>query len=241
MRMLEDAARAAAAPRRAWLRPGPLGGIAFVVVIAVSFLPGIPPGVDASEGHVTNWFLDKRTEILVANYMTGFAAFAFAFFLGGVHSMLGRAEGPDDGYAAVAVVGGSIFLTMTLAGVALFNAIAFNVAEQGDAAVVRGLWDLLNFVFILGGFGIAILVGAVAAATPRSASLPGWFGRVGAALTAVWLIAGVALLTDGDVLGPGGLLWGAAFVGFSGWVLAVSLLMATGAGARDQAGVTTTT
>ena len=226
MRAPELAVSAARTPRRAWLRPGPAGGIAFIAIIAVSFLPGIPPGVDASSAHVADWFVGKRSEILAADYITGFALFAFAWFLGGVAALLRRAEGPDDGYAAVAMIGGTAFVAMTLLGVALFNAIAFNVAEEGDLAVVRGMWDLLHFVFVAGGFGIAILVAAVSAAVTRIAGAPWWLARGGWALTALWLLAGVAMLFDNEVLGPGGVLWGAAFVGFSGWVLAVSALMA---------------
>src|SRR5918912_403271 len=105
-------------------------GIGFAVLTIVGFvLPGTPPKADDPTAKITTFFGDHRKEIIVGNFLLGLGAVLFLWFLGSLRSYLRAAEGGEGRLSAAAFGGGVAGTALLLAGAALFNGIAFKLAD----------------------------------------------------------------------------------------------------------------
>lgn len=173
--------------------------------------------------------VDHRNTILVEQYLGGLAAFPFIWFLGSLGSFL-RTHG-EPRLAAVAFGGGIVTAGLALAFAAIQATLAFDVAKQGDPAVVRALFDLnslLPFPFVL-----AVLVGATSIAALRSKALPRWYGLVGALVALVDLVGGTTFARTGFWSPTGGFGFIFVFLVFLGWLLVTSGLLVIKIGAAE--------
>ncbi len=207
---------------------GLFGGIAFVIlIVAVIILSGSPPKLDDNSQKFATYFKDHADDLKVAGYLGGLAFVPILCWLGALWRTLRRAEGGDPRLTVAAagglLVGGSAVLVST----AMTSAVAVNIKEIGTASKFFAIFS--QFLFASGGFGFAVLVGAVAVITIRYGAFPKWFGLAGALLALGWLVAGVGSVSTSDTWMTVTMVVATVWLV---WVLALSIFMYRGVEAK---------
>ncbi|MFL5821664.1 MAG: hypothetical protein ACJ76S_13365 [Solirubrobacteraceae bacterium] len=201
-------------------------GIAFAVVAFVALvLPGIPPAANASSNQIRRFFVAGREQVLVGDLLLGVSLVLFIWFLGAARSYLRSGEGGEGRLSAAAFGGGVAGVTLVVAGAALFNGIAFDVAAGANADLVRAFYDAASAFFTLSAFGFATFFAAASCSGARSGALSPalyWSGSVAAVLQ---LPAGIALFARSGFFAVGGAYGFVAPIAALVWTVALSAAM----------------
>jgi hypothetical protein len=190
-----------------WLVP--LTGIAFVVVVIISFvIGGEPPGADDSAQEIVDHYLDNKDSIQIGAVLGTIAGTLLIFFFGYVRKILRAAEGESGMLPLLVVVGAAIIAI----GAAIDGTISFAIAEAADdiepasVQTLQALWDNDFLPFALGS---QVLWWAVGISIVRHGALPKWLGWIA-------ILFGVVSLT------PLGFF---AFMAGAIWILIVSVML----------------
>jgi ABC-type cobalt transport system substrate-binding protein len=193
--------------RYEWLAP--LTGVAFVVLVIISFvLQGEPPGADEPAEEIVDHYLDNKDSIEIGAFLGGVAATLFVFFWGYMRKILRAAEGESGMLSLVALVGAGIIAV----GAAIDGTISFAIAERADdiePASVQTLQALWDNDFLPFAVGSQLLWFAAGISVVRHGALPAWLGWVA-------ILLGVVSLT------PLGFF---AFGVGALWILIVSIML----------------
>src|SRR6478736_963196 len=104
-----------------WERYGAAAGVAFAVLVLISFfmLPS-PPHVNASFRKIGDFYANHRKAVLTSNVLGTFGALAFIWFLGHLRHVLNRAEGGVEALSPIVygagVVGAVVAMLSCLPG-----------------------------------------------------------------------------------------------------------------------------
>lgn len=214
-------------------RFGAGAGIAFVVILVVSFIvgPGQPPAFEETAEDVAAFVGDNRGAVQAGTAMTIVAAPLFIAFLVSLVGALWRADGAGSRRLAIgALVGGTLTAAFALTGWTLQWAVSYH--GELDAGVVQGLWDAsrASFLFVT-GIGFVILIGASSAVALATGILPRVVGAYGAALAAFnAVVAFIATFQETGIFSAAdGALLVVSFLGSLLWILLVSGALAMGA------------
>jgi hypothetical protein len=218
-----------------WERVGAATGIAFVVLIVISFLliPDSPPELDDAIQDIRSFYAGNSSAWQANVYLTGLAAFFFIWFLGSLRSALERAELSATGGARVARIvspAGAVAVALLLVNAALNDALATRVAAEADQATIRALYDVLSFAITSAAFPLAALVGATSVVSRRAGLLPPLVTWLGFALVPAWLIAGFGMFVESGTFSPTGAVGIIVLIVWLAWMLAVSASLVRGAG-----------
>jgi len=194
--------------RKDWWAP--LTGVAFVVLVIVSFIvAGEPPDANSPPQEIIDHYVDNKDAVMIGSLLSVIAAALLVFFGAVLRSALRAAEGPGGVLSAVAFAGTIIMAT----GAALDATISFALADRADdvapvgVQALQALWDNDFFPIVLGA---ALLLLGAGLSIARNGVLPRWLGWIGV------LVGVLALTPIGFVAFPlGGL-----------WVLIVSVMLA---------------
>lgn len=195
--------------RRTLERLAPLSGIAFVALLAISFIVGgeSPDADDSTEEVVAFWSEEDSAQIASA-IIGAWAAVFIVWFGGAVAAAVRRAEVEAGRLASIAFGG---FLLIAVGGLS-FSAFQFAAADTaGDVPpeVTQTLSVLFSDFFfpLAGGTLLALL--SVGIATLRHGVMPRWLGYAA-------IVIAIAALT------PAGFF---AFLAAGVWVLTVSVVL----------------
>lgn len=190
-------------------RLAPLTGIAFVVLIVISFIVGgESPDSDDSTEEVVRFWTENDGEQVWSAVIGAWSAVFLVWFGGSVRVALRRAEGEPGRLSAISFGG---FLLLAL-GILAFSGFQFAAGETaGDVPdeVTQTLSVLFSDFFIPLAAGNVIALLATGIATVRHGGLPRWLGWVA-------IVLGIVSLT------PAGFF---AFLGAGIWVLILSVLL----------------
>jgi hypothetical protein len=202
---------AAAGADRSWLiRWSPLGGLVFVVgAVIFAFTPALEGSGDTpaevvafAEGN-EGWVGSLTIFSLVSLLLLG-------WFVAGLAIRLRDAGA--DAEAAIALVGGIVFVVLSFVAFTIFTAPVFGITE-GDATAAEKLSSASTLLDVddigwvtLGGSGVGAGLMAIAASLGalRTRSAPAWAGWIG-------VVLGVLSLAT------------IAFVGIFGWLAWIAL------------------
>ena len=194
--------------RRDWWAP--LTGVAFLVLLILSFIVGgEPPDANSPPQEIVDHYVDNKDSVQIGAVISGVAAAFLVFFAGSLRRALRDAEGPGGVLSAVAFAGAVIMAT----GAAIDGMISIALAERADdiepvgVQTLQALWDNDWLPIAL---GITVLLFASGLSIARHGALPRWLG---------WVALLIAVATATPI----------GFVGFMGaalWVLVVSILLA---------------
>jgi hypothetical protein len=190
-----------------WLAP--LTGVAFIVVLIISFIVGgEPPDVKSPPQEIIDHYADNKDSVQIGVLLSLIAATLLLFFAGYLRKFLRAARGEGGMLPAVALAGA----TVMAAGAALDGTISFVLAESADdiqpAAVqaLQAVWDNDWPPIILGG---SVLLLASGISIALYGALPRWLGWIA-------ILLGVLGMT------PIGFV---VFMGGGLWILVVSVLL----------------
>lgn len=193
-------------------RIGAAAGAFFVIAIIVGAEMEMSGSTAATEGPGILANLQRDPTIVnrigFAWALLGFAA--FLVFLGYLHRVLRRAEGPDGWLATVSVGAGLLYLAIKVGAAAPIMAAVFR-RDALTLEFARTLVDLNDAAFVVSGWAFGLFAAAAALSCLAHGALPrwlGWFGLVSGLLT---LVAGTVGVVDPGSYNPlpfvAGLLW----------------------------------
>jgi len=207
-----------------WERWSALGGIAFVVLVALTaFLPGSPPKVTDSAAKIAKFFADKESELRWSAYLGGLAFLAVFWWAGAIWRTMRRAEGGVP-RLAILTLGGLVFANVmaALSGL-MFSAVAMRgVVGVGGAASAKTFYVIGWVIGSATVFGVAAFLAGFSVVIIRTAVLPRALGWFGALVALVAVVSGGAVASTRDVFFT---LSFVAFLGFLLWALIASVLM----------------
>jgi hypothetical protein len=188
------------------LRWGGFAGLAFVVLALLGkFLPGNPPTVDALEGTITGFLVDKRTSMLIGALMWTAAAGLIIWFAAAFAEAIRERDERSDVHLALlagsVLVGAAIFVTAGLTA-----ATAFSIDGRGAAITVM-LYELTAVMTTMIGFAATLPLAAAGIGVLRTQVMPNWLGYL-ALLAAVVSFAGAfgVFASDGVFVAGGTLM-----------------------------------
>jgi hypothetical protein len=206
-----------------WERWGALGGILFVVLVAISaILPGSPPKTSDSAAKIARFIADNDDTLRWAAYIGGLAAIALFWWLGSVWRLMRRGEagsplltvttlGGAVFAAAMATIGGIVLAVIPVIGTHTFN------GEQ-----IRFFYILSSNLAVATEFGIVAFVGAFSLLIIRRGVLPPIMGWLGLIVALLGIVGSPIVSSTRDVFFY---LAFAGFISFLVWALIVSILM----------------
>jgi hypothetical protein len=217
-------------------RLGGAAGILFVIIGVVAlFLPGTPPKAD-EVSKIATYLTDKRGSILAANYLAGIAFVFFLFFVASLRLHLGAADRTGLRPGAVLLAGGVTATALVVAGNAVLNGAAFQVAGAGDTNLNHALYDVSNDLFVSTGFGFAVFFGGAAMAIAATNALPGFLCPAGVVVAVLNAVVPVALFAKSGFFAIGGAFGIIVPLASVVWVLVASVAMLRPAPTADGAG-----
>jgi hypothetical protein len=237
-------------------RIGAAAGILFVILALVAiFLPGDAPNAEELNNQFTEFLTDKRGKIVASDYILGFGLALFLVFLGALRNHLtdrsnggvgatatgapGAArvgvEDEDRTLTNAAIIGGSVGAALLLAGAAVANGVAFKVAEAGDDALNRALFDVSTNLYGIAGFPLAVFFAAAGLAAAANRTFPAWLAMAGPVVAVLHLVGAISLIAEDGFFSYGEVYSYIPPLASLVWILAASFLMFRGPGAATGA------
>jgi hypothetical protein len=191
-----------------WLVP--LTGIAFIVLLVVSFLvAGEPKDATHPPNEVAQWYIDNKDSAEIGAFIGTVAAALVIFFGAYLRKVLAAAEGEPSMLPILVVIG----LSIVAVGGAIDNMLLFATAERADdipatsVQTIQAIWDNDFLPLFL---GVLVFNWAVGISVLRSGALPKWMGWAA-------IVFGVISLA-----GPLGF---AGTIGAALWILVASIML----------------
>lgn len=209
-----------------------IAGVMFVVLAIVSrAVRGSMPDSNKRDAlaRFTAFYTDKshNTHAVVAVVLGFIGLFAFAWFLGGLWSVLRQAEGAATAPLIVVVAGGAAFVALGMAfhvfadgvGVTLHFAKGYTVDKGFDAGTALLMSSMAQGAFLGSMLAVGSATAAAGVVIVRTRALPTWLAWIGiviailclptippltfvaALLLALWTLVLSGLLIRGDT-GP---------------------------------------
>jgi hypothetical protein len=208
---------------RNWERWGALGGILFVVLVAITaILPGYPPKTGDSATKIADFIGDNGNKIRWAATTGGLAVIALFWWLGSVWRLMRRGEGGSPRLAVTALAGAVFAAVMATIGAVSLAVIPVIGTHTFGNSQIRYFYILSSNLAVATMFGAATFVGAFSLLIIRRHVLPPIMGWLGLIVAVLGIVGGPVVSSTRDTF------FYVAFVGFIAflvWVVIVSVLM----------------
>lgn len=206
-----------------WERAAGAGGILFVVLVLVSaFLPGTPPMTSDSAKDIAKFFTDNDDAIRQATFLGILATLPLVWWAAAICRRLGRATG-NARLGVMAAIGVTIGAVASgVSGIVYAVVAMLGVDGSGGLNGTKFFYVLGTNLSAMVAIGTALLVGSVSAGILRTGMMPKWIAWLGA-LVALLSVGGSLIGVSGNDAVMGLLL--ASFLGFSLWLVIVSIVM----------------
>jgi hypothetical protein len=221
-------------------RLGAAAGILMAILAGVGFgLFGSPPKADHLNNEYTDYLKDKRGKILLSTELIGLAFAFFLLFLAALRTHLGgRAVGTttttvgtavdaegDRTLINAAVLGASVAVALTLAGIAVLAGLAFKAASVNTDEVNRALFDVSNALVAISGFSFALFFACVGIVALGNGTLPRPWALIALLLAVVNVLGTLAVFAKSGLFANGGAWAMIAGIASTVWILGTAILM----------------
>jgi hypothetical protein len=208
---------------RNWERWGALGGILFVVLVAITaVLPGYPPKTGDSAAKIASFIGDNGNKIRWAATTGGLAVIALFWWLGSVWRLMRRGEGGSPRLAVTAFAGAIFAAVMATIGAVSLAVIPVIGTHTFARSQIRYFYIMSSNLAVATMFGAAVFVGAFSLLIIRRRVLPAVMGWLGLIVAVLGILGGPVVSSTRDAFFY---LAFAGFVAFLAWVVIVSILM----------------
>src|SRR5690242_13527635 len=142
---------------RNWERWGALGGILFVVLVAITaILPGYPPKTGDSARKIAEFIGDNGNKIRWAAFFGGLADIALFWWLGSVWRLMRRGEGGSPRLTVTAFAGAVFAAVMATIGAVCLAVIPVIGTHTFGGAQIRYFYILSSILALSTMFGRAV-------------------------------------------------------------------------------------
>jgi hypothetical protein len=199
-----------------WLAP--LTGVAFIVVLVISFIVAGEEPPEAKDGaqEIVDFYSDNKDSVEAGAGIGTIAALLLVFFSAHLRKVLRAAEGEGGGtLSLVAFAGG---LTIAISGAidsTITVALAEGVDDNIDPVAVQALQALFDNDFLPFVLGVLLLEFGAGISVVRHGALPAWLGWAAIVLGVIG-VAGLVTLSEIGFI---------AVIGAALWVVVVSILL----------------
>jgi hypothetical protein len=212
-----------------WERYGAAAGVAFAVLVLISFfMVPTPPHVNAGFRKIGDYYANHRRTILTSNLIGTFGALAFIWFLGHLRHVLNRAEGGVEALSPIVFGAGMATIVVGILGAIPATVLAFSSQEEvinSNAGIVRMLYDMNTIMYSLLLLAAGLFVAAGALAMVRKELAGPWLGWVGLGVAALTWASGSAGFYVTTYSGFWAGFTIVATLAFVAWVLTASVVM----------------
>jgi hypothetical protein len=174
-----------------------LGGLVFVVLAVVGAILIFDGPNSSSPAKMAAWYgsSSNRAHINIGWILTGLGLFSLIWFVAALRERVHASEqaAPEEGsfLSTVVLTGGTIYIAVAMAGIALTDGIKTmsddTFHHQVYSGVIHAANDASYLLVVTGGAAMAALIFAASAAARRFAILPRWMSWFG-------FVAGVAAI-----------------------------------------------
>ena len=206
-----------------WERWARAAGIGFVVLTVAAFITGgEAPTVTDSTEELISYYDGDRAQVLVSSLLFGIAVIFFLWFAAAIANLL-----RDSGEArlgATVIATATSFVALQLALTAMGAALAYSIAGQGDAGVVKALFDLQWLLDMFAALPSAGFVLAASIGLMRTRAVPPWLSWAGIAVVALFVLRSTNWASDGFWSPTGGFVFILIPVALL-WILTTSVVL----------------
>jgi hypothetical protein len=162
-----------------------LSGLVFVVLAVVGAIFLFDGPSDSSPAKMTSWYANSshRTHINIGWLLTGIGLFALIWFVAALRERVRESEGEGTFLSTVVLVGGTVYVAVAMAGIAVADGIRTmsddTYHHQVYSGVIHAAGDASYILVVTAGAAMASLIVATSVAVRRYAILPGWVGWFG--------------------------------------------------------------
>ena len=208
---------------RNWERWGALGGILFVVLVAITaILPGYPPKTGDSASKIADFIGDNGNKIRWAATTGGLAVVALVWWLGSVWRLMRRGEGGSPRLTVTATAGAVFAAVMATIGAINLAVIPVIGTHTFPASQIRYFYILSANIAVATMFGAVVFVGAFSLLIIRRHVLPPIMGWLGLVVALLGIVGTPVVSSTRDAFFYVAF---AGFIAFLAWVVIVSILM----------------
>jgi hypothetical protein len=176
-----------------------LSGLVFAVLVVVGSILLFDGPNDSSPAKMTSYYQSSshRAHFNIGWILTGLGLFALIWFVAALRERVRESEqaAPEQGtfLSTVVLVGGTVYVAVAMAGIALADGIKTmsddTYHHRVYSGVIHAASDATYLMVVTGGAAMAALIFATAVAVRRYAILPRWVGWFG-------FVAGVAAIVS---------------------------------------------
>lgn len=170
-----------------------LSGLVFVVLVVVGVFFLFDGPSDGSPAKMTAYYgsSSHRTHTNIGWILMGLGLFALIWFVAALRERVRESEQGDTFLSTVVLVGGTVYVAVAMAGIAIADGIRTMSDDTYHHRVYSGVIHAANdasyILIVTGAVGMASLIFATAVAVRRYAILPRWLSWFG-------FVAGVAAI-----------------------------------------------
>jgi hypothetical protein len=155
-------------------------GIAFVAILFPAFgLVPEPPGTDAPVEQIASYYGRHVDGQLTATFMWGLALTALLLFIGSFYSVLRTAEGGTGTLSLMALLSGTVAVTIMIVAQAATGATAIIASEGISPEVVRGMDETAHIVAHLFAIPLGAFLASASTAALKYRVTGRWLGVLG--------------------------------------------------------------
>jgi hypothetical protein len=168
-------------------------GLVFVVLAVIGAVFVFDGPSDSSPAKMTAWYQSSsnRAHVHIGWVLTGLGLFALIWFVAALRERVRESEQGDTFLSTVVLVGGTVYVAVAMAGIAIADGIRTmsddTYHHQVYSGVIHAANDASYILIVTGAVGMAALIFATAIAVRRYAILPRWLSWFG-------FVAGVAAI-----------------------------------------------
>lgn len=183
-----------------------LSGLVFVVLAVIGSILLFDGPAGSSPAKMAAYYgkASNRTHFNIGWLLTGLALFSLIWFVSAVRERVRETElaSPENGtlLSTILLVGGTVYIAVSMAGIALADGIKTMSDDTYHHAVYSGVIHAANdatyLMVVTAGAAMAAFIFAASLAIRRSEILPGWLGVFGyvAAVAALFSIVFFTML-----------------------------------------------
>lgn len=206
-----------------WERWARGGGVAFVVLTVIAFIVGgEAPTVSDSTEDLISYYDGDRGKVLVSSFIFGLALLFFLWFAAAIANLL--RETGEGRLGALVTAGTTAFVALQLALTGIGASLAYSIAGQGEAGIVKALFDLQWMLDIFAAFASIGFFLAASIGLMRIRLVPAWLGWGGVGAAGLFLLRSTNWARDGFWSPTGGYVFILIAVALL-WILTTSILL----------------
>ena len=174
-------------------------GVVLAGVTGIALERG-PLSATATPEEIAAFFVDYRMELLGQTFVFVLSSALFLWFLGGLRSLLLRAEGKPGTLSNIAFGAGLVWITIAISLQGPQSALAMVSVKGSNPELAALMSELATALSVIAFVPMGAMLAAVAVVWLRSAALPAFVGWLAAVAAIVHLVMSAGVAVDSGPL-----------------------------------------